>query len=136
MVSSYLVMCSVVPACLTCVVIPFLPPAGKSRGGFVFVTLNGLTSISAVQPLPGRVLTLDEKKYKEIERATVFPSGRTYQSTYGEFFESKEISKISNRVVNFMSYFSFIRNGQVQMYILYGSIFIALLTLCAFLNML
>ena len=79
-------------------------------------------------------IIIEEKQYGEIDRNAVFPSGRTYQTAYAEFFEKKIISKVSGRILNFMNYFSFIHNGQVQLYILYGFIFITLLIIATLLN--
>lgn len=81
-------------------------------------------------------ITLEEKKYNEIEGDAVFPSSRTYQSTYAEFFEKKIINKVSNHLLNFMNQFTFIHNGQVQMYILYGFLFMSILMIATFFNIL
>ncbi|MBA4055374.1 MAG: hypothetical protein C0490_11730 [Marivirga sp.] len=81
-------------------------------------------------------ITGEQKKYSEIERNDIFPSGRSYQSSYAEFFEKNLINKISNQLLHFMNYFSFIHNGQVQMYVLYGFIFILVSIMATFLNIL
>jgi hydrogenase-4 component B len=73
------------------------------------------------------VVSGEEKRYTEIPTNTVFPSVRSYQSNYAEFFEKNVIDKIVNAVLTFMNRFSFIHNGRVQYYILYGMLFILIL---------
>lgn len=81
-------------------------------------------------------ITGEQKKYGEIERNDVFPSGRSYQSSYAEFFEKNIINKTSNQLLHFMNQFTFIHNGQVQMYVLYGFIFILISIVATFFNIL
>lgn len=81
-------------------------------------------------------ITSEQKKYPEIKHNAVFPANRTYQSSYAEFFEKNMINRISNQLLNFMNYFSFIHNGQVQLYILYGFIFMLILIVATFTNVL
>lgn len=81
-------------------------------------------------------ITGEQKKYSEIERNNVFPSDRSYQSSYPEFFERNIINKVSNQLLHFMNYFSFIHNGQVQMYVWYGFIFILISIVSTFFNIL
>jgi NADH:ubiquinone oxidoreductase subunit 5 (subunit L)/multisubunit Na+/H+ antiporter MnhA subunit len=80
-------------------------------------------------------LTIEKKKYHEIESTSIFPSPRSYQSTYGEFIETRIIDKLNNRLVGFMNYFTFIHNGQTQRYILYGLFFIISLIAVTFFNL-
>ncbi len=79
-------------------------------------------------------ITGEQKKYNEIEKNAVFPRGRSYQSNYPEFFEKNIIKKLSNQLLYFMNYFSFIHNGRVQRYILYGFVFIMLSIMVTFFN--
>lgn len=80
-------------------------------------------------------LTSEEKKYTEIEPGRVFPANRSYASAYAEFFEKNVINKISNLLLNSLNYFTFIHNGRVQMYILYGLIFMLLIIVATFSQM-
>ena len=80
-------------------------------------------------------LTIEKKKYHEIESTNIFPSSRGYQSTYNEFIETRIIDKLNNRLVAFMNYFTFIHNGQTQRYILYGLFFIISLIAVTFFNL-
>ena len=81
-------------------------------------------------------ITGEQKKYSEIENNVVFPSNRSYQSSYAEFFEKNIFNKASNQLLHFMNYFSFIHNGKVQMYVLYGFIFMLILIVATFFNIL
>jgi NADH:ubiquinone oxidoreductase subunit 5 (subunit L)/multisubunit Na+/H+ antiporter MnhA subunit len=79
-------------------------------------------------------LTIEKKKYHEIETTNIFPSPRGYQSTYNEFIETRIIDKLNNRLIGFMNYFTFIHNGQTQRYILYGLFFIITIIVVTFFN--
>ena len=81
-------------------------------------------------------LTGEQKKYNEIESKVVFPLGRNYQSNYPEFFEKNIINKFSRQLLHFLNRFRFIHNGQVQMYVLYGFLFMMGMILATFLNLL
>ncbi|MDQ2658677.1 MAG: hypothetical protein M3Y60_14740 [Bacteroidota bacterium] len=77
-------------------------------------------------------VTSEEKKYTEIPPETVFPATRSYQSSYAEFFEKNVINKLSNQVLNVMNQFSFIHNGRLQYYILYGLLFVLFLIVASY----
>lgn len=81
-------------------------------------------------------VTGEQKKYSEIERTDIFPSHRDYQSTYAEFFEKNIINRLSSQLLHLMNYFSFIHNGKIQMYVLYGFIFILISIVATFFNIL
>jgi hydrogenase-4 component B len=78
----------------------------------------------------------EKKKYKEIDASTIFPSIRSYQSRYNEFFETRIIDKLNNRLIGFLNYFTFIQSGQTQSYVLYGLLFIIVLIAATFFNFL
>ncbi len=79
-------------------------------------------------------LTIEKKKYKEIERQDIFPSYRSFQSYFLDFFEIRIIQKIIKRLLRFTDYFTFIHNGEIQMYILYGVFFILSVIIVTFFN--
>ena len=81
-------------------------------------------------------ITGEQKKYSKIESNEIFPSGRNYQSNYPEFFEKNILDKASNQLLHFLNRFRFIHNGQVQMYVLYGFLFMMALIIATFLNLL
>lgn len=80
-------------------------------------------------------LTQEQKKYTEIENSVVFPAQRAYQSSYLEFFEKQFINKVINLLLKLLSYFSFVHNGRVQMYMLYGVFFILILFIATIFNL-
>jgi len=72
---------------------------------------------------------LEQKKYQEISGQEIFPSARKYSSHYNDFFVSKVIDVIVDRMLHSLNYFQFIQNGKLQLYILYGVFFIVLVFL-------
>jgi len=78
----------------------------------------------------------EKKRYKEIDANAIFPSIRSYQSHYSEFFETRIIDKLNNRLIGFLNYFTFIQSGQTQSYVLYGLLFIIALIAATFFNLL
>lgn len=81
-------------------------------------------------------ITAEKKKYHELEPTVVFPEPRKYSSHYIDFFEARLINKANNRIIGFLNYFTFIHNGKIQMYVLYGCFFIVSLILATFFNLL
>jgi formate hydrogenlyase subunit 3/multisubunit Na+/H+ antiporter MnhD subunit len=79
--------------------------------------------------------THEKKKYKEIEKASIFPHYRSFQSYFLDFFETKIIDRGINYLLRFTDYFTFIHNGKIQMYILYGVFFILVLIVISFFNL-
>jgi formate hydrogenlyase subunit 3/multisubunit Na+/H+ antiporter MnhD subunit len=74
-------------------------------------------------------IILEKKKYKEISGNEIFPTERRHSSHYSDFFVTKIINGIVDRLLYSMNYFQFIQNGKIQMYILYGVFFIMLIFL-------
>jgi hydrogenase-4 component B len=72
---------------------------------------------------------LEQKKYKEISGQEIFPETRKHSSHYNDFFVSRVIDIIVDRMLYSLNYFQFIQNGKLQLYILYGVFFIVLLFL-------
>jgi formate hydrogenlyase subunit 3/multisubunit Na+/H+ antiporter MnhD subunit len=70
------------------------------------------------------LITTESKQYQEIEEEDIFPTKRPFDSHYIEFFEKKVIAPVNNKILGFLNLFAFIHNGKVQLYILYGFIFI------------
>jgi hydrogenase-4 component B len=74
-------------------------------------------------------IILEKKKYKEISGNEIFPTERRHSSHYNDFFVTKIINGMVDRLLYSMNYFQFIQNGKIQMYILYGVFFIMLIFL-------
>ncbi|HEV9038729.1 MAG TPA: proton-conducting transporter membrane subunit, partial [Puia sp.] len=76
--------------------------------------------------------TTESKKYAEI--MGIFPEGRSYQSHYIDFFESRIFHWLRNRLLAAINSFGFIQTGQTQQYVLYGLFFMVILIIASFLN--
>jgi formate hydrogenlyase subunit 3/multisubunit Na+/H+ antiporter MnhD subunit len=70
------------------------------------------------------ILLIEKKQFKELMPGEIFPAKRTYVSHYHDFFERNLIDPILSRLNYSFNYFSFIQNGRVQSYVLYGIVFI------------
>lgn len=69
-------------------------------------------------------LMIERKQYHELDPGEIFPVKRKYVSLYHDFFEVRFINSIVKRMVYAANWFSFIQNGRVQSYVLYGIVFI------------
>jgi hypothetical protein len=69
-------------------------------------------------------LLIEKKQFEEVNKGEIFPEKRSYISHYQDFFEHNIIQPITRRMVDSANYFSFIQNGRIQSYVLYGIIFI------------
>jgi hypothetical protein len=79
-------------------------------------------------------ITIEGKKYKELKTGSIFPSPRNYSSFYLEFFETRLIDPFIKRFLHIFSYFSFIHNGKIQGYVLYGFFFVIMLIVLSFMK--
>ena len=84
----------------------------------------------------GRILNfllIERKYFEELKPGEIFPAKRSYISHYHDFFERNFIDPITHRLIYSANYFSFIQNGRIQSYVLYGIVFIlAMLILTIF----
>lgn len=69
-------------------------------------------------------LLIEKKQFEELKSGEIFPSKRSYVSHYKDFFERNLIDPVTHRLNYSANYFSFISNGRIQSYVLYGIIFI------------
>ncbi len=84
------------------------------------------TGKSFSKPL-GKILNfllIEKKHFEELTPGEIFPKKRSYFSHYHDFFETNLIDRITQRLIYSANYFSFIQNGRIQSYVLYGIIFI------------
>lgn len=81
-------------------------------------------------------ITIENKKYKELKTVSIFPSPRTYASYYLEFFETRIIDPVIRQFLRLFNYFTFIHNGKIQFYVLYGLLFMVILIILSFINLL
>ena len=69
-------------------------------------------------------LLIEKKQFEELKPGEIFPIKKTYISHYQDFFEHNLINPITERMVYSANYFSFVQNGRMQSYVLYGIVFI------------
>ena len=80
-------------------------------------------------------IILEKKKYKEIAPDEIFPVQRRYSSHYNDFFVTRIFDGIVGRLLYSLNYFQFIQNGKIQLYILYGILFIVVVFLGTIFNL-
>jgi hydrogenase-4 component B len=81
-------------------------------------------------------ITIENKKYSELKTVSIFPSPRTYASNYLEFFETRLFDPVIKQFLRLFNYFGFIHNGKIQLYVLYGLLFMVILIVLSFINVL
>jgi formate hydrogenlyase subunit 3/multisubunit Na+/H+ antiporter MnhD subunit len=81
-------------------------------------------------------ITIENKKYRELGSASVFPAPRTYASIYLEFFETRIMDPLIKQFLRIFNFFSFIHNGKIQFYVLYGLLFMVILIILSVINVL
>ena len=81
-------------------------------------------------------ITIEGKKYDELKTGSIFPSPRNYSSFYLEFFETRLIDPVLKQFLRIFNYFSFIHNGKIQVYVLYGFFFVIILIVLSFMKIL
>lgn len=81
-------------------------------------------------------LLVEKKQYNELEEGEIFPLKKSYTSHYHDFFEYNLINPITKWLVHSANYFSYIQNGKIQSYVLYGIIFILAMFILSIFNLL
>lgn len=66
----------------------------------------------------------EKKQFNELQSGEIFPAQRSYVSHYHDMLERVLIVPFTKRLTFSANYFSFIQNGRVQSYVLYGIVFI------------
>ncbi len=79
-------------------------------------------------------ILLENKEYKELTTEDVFPSKRKYSSHYTDIFEKKLINPFSKILNRFINLFTFIQNGRIQTYVVYGIVFILIVLMGSIFN--
>ncbi len=69
-------------------------------------------------------LLIERKQFDELKPQEIFPRKKSYISHYQDFFEHNLINPVTERLVYSANYFSFVQNGRIQSYVLYGIVFI------------
>jgi hypothetical protein len=77
---------------------------------------------------------IEKKQFEELNQGEIFPSKKSYISHYQDFFEHNLIKPLTERLVYSANYFSFVQNGRIQSYVLYGIVFILAMVFLTILN--
>jgi formate hydrogenlyase subunit 3/multisubunit Na+/H+ antiporter MnhD subunit len=80
------------------------------------------------------VLLIERKQFEELKKGEIFPVKKSYISHYQEFIEKRLITPITEWLILSTNYFSFIQNGRIQSYVLYGIVFILAMVLLSIFN--
>ncbi|HLO60660.1 MAG TPA: proton-conducting transporter membrane subunit [Bacteroidales bacterium] len=81
-------------------------------------------------------ITIEDKKYDQLDAASIFPAPRSYASLYLEFFEKRIFEPVIKGFLRIFNIFTFFHNGKIQLYVLYGLIFVVILILLSVFNVL
>lgn len=79
-------------------------------------------------------ITIEDKKYDELQSVSIFPAPRSYASIYLEFFETRIFDPAIKQFLRIFNLFTFIHNGKIQLYVLYGLIFMVVLIILSVIN--
>jgi len=79
-------------------------------------------------------LLIEKKEFEELKKGEIYPKGKSYISHYQDVFEYKLIKPSTDWLVQSANYFSFVQNGRIQSYVLYGIVFILALIILSILN--
>ena len=107
--------------------------------GCGYVTPNSrqqYTGKSFSKPL-GKIfnsILIEKKQFEELDRGELFPGKKSYISHYHDFFEHNLIKPITEKMVFSANYFSFVQNGRIQSYVLYGIVFMLAMVVLSILN--
>ncbi|MEI7828538.1 MAG: proton-conducting transporter membrane subunit [Prolixibacteraceae bacterium] len=80
------------------------------------------------------VVLIERKQFEELKKGEIFPLRKSYISHYQELIEMRLITPITEWLILSTNYFSFIQNGRIQSYVLYGIVFILAMVLLSIFN--
>lgn len=66
----------------------------------------------------------EQKHFHEIQPNEIFPSQRSFLTSYQDIFDERLIRPLNIYLRKFTNLFQFIQNGRIQAYVLYGILFI------------
>jgi formate hydrogenlyase subunit 3/multisubunit Na+/H+ antiporter MnhD subunit len=79
-------------------------------------------------------LLIERKEFEELRPGEIFPARKSYISHYHDFFERNLIKPVTEHMVFSANYFSFVQNGRIQSYVLYGIVFIMAMFILSIFN--
>jgi len=80
-------------------------------------------------------ILIEKKQFIELEKGEIFPPQKSYISHYQDFFEYNIINPVTRKMIFSANYFSFVQNGRIQSYVLYGIVFILAMVVLTILNL-
>ncbi len=107
--------------------------------GYIAPTSNQQYTAKSFSKSLGKIfnaLVLEEKQFQELGKGEIFPQKRSYVSHYLDILEHHLINPITKYLVSSTNYFSFVQNGRIQSYVLYGIVFILSMVLLSLINFL
>lgn len=83
-----------------------------------------------------KYITGNRKQYKPIEKDEMFPEPRTFETHATDIFEDYLVTKPTGKLLQFLEKIAVFQTGNLQHYLLYAIIFMALILLLTILNLL
>jgi NADH:ubiquinone oxidoreductase subunit 5 (subunit L)/multisubunit Na+/H+ antiporter MnhA subunit len=83
-----------------------------------------------------KYITGSRKQYKPIEKDELFPEPRTFETHATDIFEDYLVKKPTGKLLQFLERIAVFQTGNLQHYLLYAIIFMALILLLTILNLL
>jgi len=83
-----------------------------------------------------KYITGNRKHYKPIEKDEMFPEPRTFETHATDIFEDYLVTKPTGKLLQFLEKIAVFQTGNLQHYLLYAIIFMALILLLTILNLL
>ncbi len=83
-----------------------------------------------------KYITGNRKHFKTIEKDELFPEPRTFESHSTDIFEDYLVTKPTGKLLQFLEKIAVFQTGNLQHYLLYAIIFMALILLLTILNLL
>ncbi len=75
------------------------------------------------------------KEFKDFETAEIFPKERSFETHSSDIFEDNLVVNPSNKTLNFFEKIAVFQTGKIQHYLLYALVFIMVIGLLTYLNL-
>lgn len=76
-----------------------------------------------------------KKDFKDFDETEIFPQSRDFKTHSSDVFEDNLITKPSNKILIWLEKIAVFQTGKIQHYLLYALVFLALILLLNFLNL-
>ena len=100
--------------------------------------IHQYTATSYAEYISGlaKYITQGKKHFKKIEKDEIFPEPRSFETHSSDVFEDWIISKPSYKLLQFLEKIAVFQTGNIQHYLLYAIVFMALILILTLLNIL